>query len=467
MDKTYFAFGAVLAAAADPRLNNETIRTLWKGFCFQAGTLELTPGAENTFVAGAAALPCVPEGTEFALRVTPEGVAVAGRDYSGLVHGLMALMQRIEAVELDEGAEAFRIEACELESAYGIKTRMIHFCIFPETTKDFMTKCVRLAGAMQYTHVCLEFWGMLRYDCLASLAWPCAWGKDFVRGLVREIREMGMEPVPMINHLGHASSSRQIGGKHVVLDQDPRQATLFSEDGWSWNIRRPEKASALLRAMRAELYELFGPGEYIHLGCDEVDSYAHGDENHRLMREYLGGLVREVCAEGRRPILWGDMLLNREAVGLTKDDRGYTCNCDTPEHARAFLDAIPREAVIADWHYSLEKAPVKTSLYLQSLGFDVLGAPWYGRDCMQAHVDTVREYGLAGVMVTTWHRLAAQMHQIVSEALQMGAYHAPWAADNRNSLRPETAALCRKVFFVNGNYEEAGWVDEQIIKRVD
>ena len=88
MDKTYFAFGAVLAAAAYPRLDNETIRTLWKGFCFQAGTLELTPGAENTFVAGVATLPCVPEGKEFALRVTPEGVAVAGRDYAGLVHGL-------------------------------------------------------------------------------------------------------------------------------------------------------------------------------------------------------------------------------------------------------------------------------------------------------------------------------------------------------------------------------------------
>ncbi len=466
MEKTHFTFGAVLTAAADPRLDNETSRPLGKRFCPQAGTLDLTAGAENSFVAGTAALPCVPEGKEFALCVTPEGIAVAGRDYAGLAHGLMALMQRIEAEELEEGREAFRIGTCALESAYSIKTRMIHFCIFPETTKDFMTKCIRLAGAMQYTHVCLEFWGMLRYDCLGALAWPCAWGKDFVRGLIREIREMGMEPVPMINHLGHATSSRVSGGKHAVLDQDPRLSLLFSEDGWSWNIRS-DKTKALLRAMRAELYELFGPGEYIHLGCDEVYSYEKGEENQRLMREYLGGLVREICAEGRRPILWGDMLLNREAVGLTEADRGYACNCDTPEHAQAFLDAVPREAVIADWHYSVMQAPVKTSPWLQAQGFEVLGAPWYDTANGQAHADTVREYGLAGVMVTTWHTLAAHMPQIVTEALQMGAYHAPWSDSRAIQLRTETAALCRKVFFVHGDYEEAGWVDKQIIKRVN
>ena len=463
---SYFVFDSRLCARADARLDNDTVRTLWQGFCFRAGQLSLSRGEENSFAAGDAAVPAVPAGKEFALCVTPTGIAVAGQDYAGLVRGLMTLMQRIEAVDLEEGRERFRNACCALESTYSIRTRMIHFCIFPETTRAFMTKCIRLAGAMQYTHVILEFWGMLRYDCLSELAWPCAWSKDFVRGLIREIRDLGMEPVPMINHLGHATASRVSGGKHVVLDQNPRLALLFSEDGWSWNIRT-EKAKALLRAMRAELYELFGDGEYIHLGCDEVYSYETGEENHRLMREYLGGLIRETAAEGRRPILWGDMFLNRAAVGLTGDDRGYACNCDTPAHAQAFLDELPREAVIADWHYSVLQAPVKTSVYLKAHGFEVLGAPWYEPKNGQAHADTVRENGLLGVMVTTWHTLAAHMPQIVTEALQMGAYHAPWSGDRGIELRTETAALCRKIFFVNGDYEEAGWVDEQIIKRVN
>jgi len=79
----------------------------------------------------------------------------------------------------------------------------------------------------------------------------------------------------------------------------------------------------------------------------------------------------------------------------------------------------------------------------------------------------VRENGLLGMMVTTWHTLAAHMPQIVTEALQMGAYHAPWSGDRGIEIRTETAALCRKVFFVRGDYEEAGWVDRQIIKRVN
>ena len=466
MEKSYFTFSAVLRAAADPRLNNDTIRTLWEGFCFQAGTLALTAGPACTFAVGDAALPPIPDGKDFALCVTQTGLAVAGRDYAGLARGMMTLMQRIEAVELAPGQERFRVAVCALESAYIIPIRMIHFCVFPETSAAFLTKCVRLAGVMQYTHVVLEFWGMLQYDCLKELAWSCAFSKDFIRGLIREIRDMGLEPVPMINHLGHASSSRGSGGKHVVLDQNPRLATYFSEDGWSWNIRS-EKTKALLRAMRRELYALFGDGAYIHLGCDEVYSYETGEENHRLMRAFLHSLIEEIAAEGRRPIIWGDMLLNRAAVGLTEADTGYSCNCDTPEHAQALLDAVPKTAIIADWHYSVMQAPVKTSLYLKAQGFEVLGAPWYEPANGQAHVDTVCAHGLAGVMVTTWHMLAAYMHQIVIEALQMGAYHAPWSGDRIIELRNETATLCRKVFFVRGDYEEAGWVDEQIIKRVN
>ena len=463
MEKTYFYFGAALRGTGDSRLNNETIRSLWKGFCFQAGSLELAEGSAFSFRTGTQELPRIPDGKEFALRVTEEGIALAARDYPALVRGMMVLLMRVEPVDLTEGQERFRIESCALESRYTVQTRMLHLCVFPETTPDFLRKCLRLAGVMQYTHLVLEFWGMLKFDCLKELSWENAFSKEFAGQLGKEARDLGMDVVPMLNHLGHASACRVSGGKHVVLDQNPRLAPLFSPDGWSWNLRSP-RVPDLLRELRRELYEVFPGAQYFHLGCDEVYSYETGDEAQALMARFLRDRIEEVLQEGKRPIIWGDMLLNSQACGVGKP---YFCGCDTPEHARQLLEAIPRETVIADWHYDVLQPPVKTSIYLKQQGFQVLGAPWFQRENCRAYVDTVRDSGLMGIMVTTWHTLAQQMPHIVTDALLCGAYQSPWSGPEISRVRTETAALLRKVSGPAATYAQAGWTDSQIFTQAN
>ena len=463
MEKTYFYFGAALRGTGDSRLNNETIRSLWKGFCFQAGSLELAEGSAFSFRTGTQELPRIPDGKEFALRVTEEGIALAARDYPALARGMMVLLMRVEPVDLTEGQERFRIESCALESRYTVQTRMLHLCVFPETTPDFLRKCLRLAGVMQYTHLVLEFWGMLKFDCLKELSWENAFSKEFAGQLGKEARDLGMDVVPMLNHLGHASACRVSGGKHVVLDQNPRLAPLFSPDGWSWNLRSP-RVPDLLRELRRELYEVFPGAQYFHLGCDEVYSYETGDEAQALMARFLRDRIEEVLREGKRPIIWGDMLLNSQACGVGKP---YFCGCDTPEHARQLLEAIPRETVIADWHYDVLQPPVKTSIYLKQQGFQVLGAPWFQRENCRAYVDTVRDSGLMGIMVTTWHTLAQQMPHIVTDALLCGAYQSPWSGPEISRVRTETAALLRKVSGPAATYAQAGWTDSQIFTQAN
>lgn len=458
MENGFFSFGSTLSVTGNSRLCCETFQALWKGFCYQAGSLSWEKTREMCFLAGTIDLPRVPQGREFLVEVTEAGAAVAAKDYPGLARGMMALMTRIEAVSLEPGRERFRIRSCRLESRYTVKTRMIHLCVFSETSRLFLEKTIRLAGVMQYTHLILEFWGMVRYDCEKTLAWENAYSKAEVRQLVQQIEDLGMEAIPMVNHLGHAAGCRASGGKHVVLDQNPRLACLFSPDGWSWNIDNPE-ARSLLRTMRQELYEVFPNCRYIHLGCDEVYSYESGEDDQARMRAYLRSILEEVKAEGKKPIIWGDMLLNPQACGVTKP---YFCGCDTPENARKLIDAIPKDTIIADWHYDVRESPIRTSVYLKEQGFPVLGAPWFDTANCQAHVDTVREYGLMGLMVTTWHTLAERMPHIVTDALMCGAYHSPWSGDTPNKIRTETAALLRKVCFVDGSYPEAGWTDRQI-----
>ena len=82
-----------------------------------------------------------------------------------------------------------------------------------------------------------------------------------------------MEPVPMINHFGHAPQSRSCMGRHTILNAEPRLSLLFEPDGWTWCLSNPD-TYRLLADMRAELCGLFGDGKYFHLGFDEAYSFA-------------------------------------------------------------------------------------------------------------------------------------------------------------------------------------------------
>ena len=72
-------------AVADPKMNNETVKKLWQGFCLTLGALTLQEGEPFTFSMGNAPLPTLPEGKEYALTVTPTGAALRGKDYGGLM----------------------------------------------------------------------------------------------------------------------------------------------------------------------------------------------------------------------------------------------------------------------------------------------------------------------------------------------------------------------------------------------
>ncbi len=463
MEKGYYYFEKETLASGWSGLNNKTLLELWNGFCFHAGFLTVSNNGDECFgfKTGETDYPALQQGQEYIVEVTEKGISIIAVNQESLIRGFMALILRIEAVSLAEGQECFRIAVCHLASRYTINMRMIHFCVFPETSAAFLRKFIRLAGILQYTHLILEFWGMLKYDCLKELSWENAYSKDQLKVLIQEIENMGMHAIPMFNHLGHASGCRVSGGKHVVLDQNPRLATLFAEDGWAWNIENPE-AHALLKKIRAELYDLFPNTEYIHLGCDEVYSYESGDDNQAKMRQYLHDLIEEVKSEGKKPIIWGDMLLNPEACMVEKP---YFCGCDTPENAVKMAECIPKDTIIADWHYDVQQAPIKTSLYLKEHGFSVLGTPWHRSDNCKAFVDTIRNYDLMGILVTTWHTLSEKMTQIIAAAVLCGAYHSPWAGLSKNEIETETATILRKAYFVRGNYAEAGWTDSQIFKQ--
>ena len=450
----YLVLDSKSTVIADERMNNETVKKLWNSFSLTTGEICLEKGEDFTFRLGNAQLPILPEGKEYVLKVDDNGAAIVGKDYGGLMRGFMSLLMKIEPDK-----STFKIKNVTEESNYKIHNRMIHICVFPENDLYFIKKLIRLSALCQYTYIVIEFWGMLKYDCLKELAWPHAFTKEQVREIITEATELGMEAIPMFNQLGHATASRVCYGKHVVLDQNPRLQDLFTPDGWAWDLTNP-KVLKLLKSVRVELYELFPDTEFIHIGCDEAYYYSDCDELRKQLPELLGTLTSEIVAEKRRPMLWMDMILEKEKF------TGYEANGKSGE-CEAILNALPKESVFVDWHYDIKKSPIETLEYLNSFGYDTIGAPWLNRQNYDAHIETLTQNNMYGIMLTTWHTLHNEngMPAVLGCAQDLGAQTLYWSKQTHTwgERNTETATLLRRISFEGNSYEESGWKQKQIV----
>lgn len=451
-----FVFGNTVNAVSHSCLNSATICEFWKNFSYQGSTLTVNPCEELIFSVGTTTrLPL--DGYAFSIHVDENGICIAAESESALRDGFMVLLDRFQAIDTDEGL-AVEVAACRIYDRAWTPCRMIHFCIFPETELWELQRFVRFCGSLNYTHIILEFWGMLQYDCMKELAWRHAFTKEQVRPIIREAQELGMEVIPMFNHWGHASASRGMHGKHVVLDQNPSLQTYFTENGWCWDIRKP-KVQQLLRAIRNELIELCGDGAYFHIGCDEAYGFELTEENMTYLCNFINGIGDELEAQGRRAIIWGDMILYRHDDWNPKNK--YSCHAPAPEVEPFMLAHLDRKLVIADWQYHVRYAPVETAAVFTNAGFDCLLCPWdEDRTAMSSVVTTVRDQNLMGIMHTTWHTLTGGTKYVIRAAL--GETVPEGDTSNHYGETERTGAHFRKVMPIHGDYEKAGWSKLQI-----
>ena len=153
-------------------------------------------------------------------------------------------------------------------------------------------------------------------------------------------------------------------------------------------------------------------------------------------------------------MIWMDML---QARGAFKD-------CKTtgePDEVETLRNAAAKSSVFVDWQYNCFDTPIPSLVSLKDCGYDVMGAPWYDRRNYQAHIDTIVDNNLFGLMFTTWHTLEQYMPSILACAKRCGAASFVWN-DSSSSLE-QTASLLRRVAFEGNTYEETGWIRNQLV----
>lgn len=451
-----FVFSGRVDALAHPSLNKDVIKEFWGNFTYGASSLSISETDDFVFSFGnAKKLPL--DGNAYSVNVTKNGFCVSAENESDLIAGFMTLLDLLKATDLEDESLAAELDCCEILETPLVKNRMVHFCIFPETELFELQRFVRFCGALKYTHIVLEFWGMLKYDCMKELGWSHAFTKAQVRPIIKEANDLGMEVIPMFNHWGHASGQRLALGKHVVLDQNPALISYFTEDGWCWDLKKP-KVRRLLREIRNELIELCGEGGYFHIGCDEAYNFSFSEADMRMICGFMNEIEEELSQVGRRLIIWGDMFLYRYPHYINKDN----CNARSPETEQFMVGLLDKRILIADWHYSATEAPVESYEVFKKAGFDSVMCPWdKGLTQMLAITRTIKEQKLFGLMHTTWHTLAA------STGVPMAALAAIECFEDYDSkkttrIRTYASMLWRKVYPIHGVYERAGWKTTQI-----
>lgn len=384
--------------------------------------------------------------SECVINVTDKGIYIGGCDYPAVMRGFMTLLDKIKYSETDN---SFFIENCCIYEKPLISFRCVHLCIFPETKLDFFKKCVRSCAIAKFSHIILEFWGMLKFDCMKELSWPFAYSKEEIRKIVNEANSLGLEIIPMFNHLGHASACREVNGKHVVLDQNPHYEYMFESYGWVWNFKRND-VYELLGKIRDELIEVCGKGSYFHIGCDEAYSIGH-DKNAALeLVKYLNKIARELSSKGRRCIIWHDMLLSSEEFN------GYVANSNKAV-SDILIKNLDKSYIIADWQYSPHGEVWKTSQKFKENNFDVVCCPWDNTKNIKEAVNTITSRRLYGLIHTTWHTLFTGFREMIYAGCVSYGSH----IDNLEHIYTSYAhSVARKALPSCGQYENSGWSEK-------
>lgn len=192
---------------------------------------------------------------------------------------------------------------------------------------------------------------VLKLDSHPELATPYAFSKAETRRLVRAAGEVGIDVVPEVESLGHAS----------YITRLPQYAYLRDGDPHHFNAVCPSHPDTikLLGEIIEETAELFD-SPYFHAGLDEVDLSgcprcrrriaARGQW--RLFADHVGAIHEIVAGCGKRMIMWADHV----------------------ERAPAMLKAIAKDIVLCHWHYSRVNAGKEFERSLAA-GFDIIGAP--------------------------------------------------------------------------------------------
>jgi hypothetical protein len=230
------------------------------------------------------------------------------------------------------------------------------------------------------------------------------------RRLVAAARRHGIRVIPEFQSFGHQSWAKTtfpLLTKHPQLDLTP--GAFPANEGIycrEWDPTNP-RVYEIVFALVDEIVDAF-KADALHVGMDEVfligndaSPSTKGKDPAEVYAKAVNDMYAHVVRKrGLQMIMWGDRLIDagRYDYGEWEASKNYTWPA---------IYMIPRDIVIADWHYEPRDSYPSLSLFLDK-GFRVLPTSWKdveaGRKLIE-HGQGLKRPGILGHLFTSWSKL--------------------------------------------------------------
>lgn len=400
----------------------------------------------------------------YRIHAQERSLILQANDFAGIRYAMLTIRQIAEVLPGTKTVQGWLIPEMTVDDYPALKFRGIHLCWFPESKAIRIEQGIRLAAYYKFNYVVLELWGVYPYKALPELAWADHQiTENDLRALVRLSKDLGIKLIPQFNAFGHASASRVVSGKHVLLDFHPEYAPLFEPDGWTWCLSNPE-TKKILDGIILELMDLFDNPEYFHLGCDEAYSagtckVCRSSDYNEIFYKHLIHLRDLLAQRKSRPMIWHDMLIN------SGDPRwaGYVAmGGKKTDH---LIDRLPKDFIICDWQYSAPKKGETwpTMNYFKDQGFDLLSCPWKNIPGIISQAKKASAEKYFGVLCTTWHHFFGKdmERMLVNGSSALWGTDRPYRMNERNIFHQHLRQIGWEMKGLK--YDDTGSFDWQIL----
>ena len=331
--------------------------------------------------------PSVPASKEgYWLGVRNSGILVSGYDARGVYWGAQTLKQLLRT-----GAKGVYVKAKTVTDWPSLGFRGVHWFGGPGSYPFHKKMIERIVSPLKMNAM------VYQADYTQWDSQPKVWSQERstpkadVRKSVALARQHFMEPIPMVNGMGHAEWLFW-NGQNLDIAADPTQPYAYDPT--------KSKSYDVLFRIYEEAIDLFKP-RYFHIGNDEVTmtgKFPPAGSNKTVTELVLADTNKRhdwLKARGLETMMWGDMFLHRSEA----NDAAHAL---TPEDSAARRAGIPKDIIITDWHYTGTDPNYKSVPILQKEGFRIIGTPWYNWNNIANWAVALSANKSMGFLQSTW-----------------------------------------------------------------
>ena len=319
----------------------------------------------------------------YTIHCDAKGIVVGASDERGKFYATKTLEQMIQS-----DVDGSFIPACEIDDWPSMKFRGVH--LLPgKDALDFHRKLIeRIFGAFKLNSVVLEC-EYTQWESAPKLWTDISVPKDFLRQYAKIVRDNYIEPIPLVQSMGHAEWMFK-NGQNRDLAEDPQAC-------WAYDVTNPATYE-FIEKIYDEAIDAMHP-KFFHIGHDEVvdrGTYPLREESKKhSVAELFNMDVKKLDAyfrpKGIRMMLWGDMMLTKS------QSSDAAANCPDEAQAAQIRAGIPKDAIICDWHYQPGKPGAYKSLaYFKDDELQTIACTWYNPLNISSFSQAAREAG-AGI----------------------------------------------------------------------